>query len=87
MVRGFWPAVLIGMALTAPIMNGHAAAQDALNGRKVGDVFRKIAPNDTLSTCHMVVRTEGGLLVERRTCEDTCNRKKGRFAFASCVIL
>ncbi|MGX1741233.1 hypothetical protein ACWIEX_06705 [Bosea sp. NPDC055353] len=78
---------LIGMALAAPIMNSHAAAQDTLNGRKVGDAFRKIAPNDTLSTCHRVVPTEGDILVERRTCEDACNRSKGRFTFANCVIL
>lgn len=71
----------------APALAESAIGRETLNGRNIGDVFRKEARSgEGFQACHVVVRTKEGSLAEMQTCEQTCNaRVDGHsFVFSSC---
>jgi len=55
------------------IFSSHARAEETLNGRKIGDLFRKEMPSfKGFMACHRVVRKDDGTLIEQQTCEESC---------------
>lgn len=72
----------------APALADSVIGRETLNGRNVGDVFRKEARSgEGFQACHVVVRTKEGSLAEMQTCEQTCNaRVDGHsFVFSGCL--
>ncbi|WP_156407228.1 hypothetical protein [Bosea sp. Root670] len=88
MARKLPRIALIGMLGIDPAMSGYVAAQDQLNGRKMGPVFRK-KDRSGLLVCYKVVRRIGGSPIEQQTCEEACLREldKRQFVFANCTII